>query len=315
MVTPRAYKISHVKCRLNYAYFSWLILGFKYNKLKGLLKLIIEYKNELIHEHTAISCIKEFLFAACDTLESGTTVSEIKDFDLPIGVILQSIANAHKLDHIRLTKNKLSKQFQILKISNKVFKKRHKDAVALYQTADPNKSIDGIKPHQFIHDFLVNSKSSTPKQSQIAQQVVKNLDEAFELCNVELHLSVGQRLYRGMSLTESDIEEMIDASERQTPIKHQNYMSTSLSESVAKVFSAISYLGNLQKNPDGIEMTDVVLVLTNRRKNLAFIMPDALRKPNYNQGQMEILLPRNLQILPTHFELNEFDAKIYVDIL
>ena len=276
--------------------------------------MIIEYKNELIHEHTAISCIKEFLFAACETLASGKTLSDLQDFDLPIGVILQSISNSHKLDYMRLAKNEESKQFQILSISNTIFKDHHKDAVSLYQTADAKKMIDGFKPHQYIHEFLLNPKSTTPNQTQKAQQVVRNLDEAFERSEYELNLSIGQRLYRGISLSELDVEKMIEACDSHIPIKHENYMSTSLSESVAKAFSAISYLGKLQKSPD-IEMTDVVVVLTNRRNKLPFIMPDALRKPNYNQGQMEILLPRNTHILPTHFELNEFDAKIYMDIL
>lgn len=69
--------------------------------------MIIDYKPELIHEHTAIGCVSEFLHDACKKLATAT--KDINDFDLPIGSILQCLSNSHKLDYIRLVKNDDSK--------------------------------------------------------------------------------------------------------------------------------------------------------------------------------------------------------------
>ncbi|WP_336511801.1 ADP-ribosyltransferase, partial [Vibrio anguillarum] len=113
-------------------------------------------------------------------------------------------------------------------------------------------------------------------------------------------------------MTEAQLQEFFDAADTGTPLTHKNYMSTSLSESIAKAFSALSYLGKLRENPDDAStLAAVVIELTNRRNDLEFILPDALKLVNHNQGQMEVLLPRNIKILPTHFELDEFNAKIY----
>ncbi|MCL1080067.1 hypothetical protein D5R81_18750 [Parashewanella spongiae] len=278
--------------------------------------MIIDYKTELIHEHTAINCVSEFLAEACNALESSTSSKDIEDFDLPIGVILQCIANSHKLDYIRLAKNSRSKQYQIIKEFDGAFKPRHQKAVALYQSASRDKIIDGLKPHQYIHQYLLNSQEVTSAQTQSAQIVVKHLDEAFDISKQYLSLSKGQRLYRGVSISEKELQKYIDSSEGGQPFVNTNYMSTSLSESIAKAFSALSYLGKLRIEPDvANDLTDIVLVLTNRKEELPFIVPDALKKVNHNQGQMEVLLPRDIQLLPTHFEFDEFNAKIYADIV
>ncbi|EGQ8079845.1 hypothetical protein G5G45_004283 [Vibrio vulnificus] len=278
--------------------------------------MIIDYKTELIHEHTAIACVSEFLIDACMILETKDKKEELEDFDLPIGVILQCIANSHKLDFIRLAKQDGSKQQRIINILKAILKPRHTKAVALYQSASKDKIIDELKPHQYIHKYLTDNTSTTHEQTVIAQKTVRHLDEAFSLTKQDLTLKIGQRLYRGVSITEAQLQEFFDAADTGTPLTHKNYMSTSLSESIAKAFSALSYLGKLRENPDDAStLAAVVIELTNRRNDLEFILPDALKLVNHNQGQMEVLLPRNIKILPTHFELDEFNAKIYADIV
>lgn len=278
--------------------------------------MIIDYKTELIHEHTAIACVSEFLLDACTILETKSEKEELEDFDLPIGVILQCIANSHKLDFIRLAKQDGSKQQKIINELKAVLSSRHIKAVALYQSASRDKIIDELKPHQYIHKYLSDNTSTTQEQTKIAQKTIKNLDEAFALSKKTLTLKTGQRLYRGISISEAQLQQFFDASENGTPLTHKNYLSTSLSESIAKAFSALSYLGKLRENPDNAgTLTDIVIELTNRRNDLEFILPDALKPVNRNQGQMEVLLPRDVKILPTHFELDEFNAKIYADIV
>lgn len=278
--------------------------------------MIIDYKTELIHEHTAIACVSEFLLDACTILETKNKKEELEDFDLPIGVILQCIANSHKLDFIRLAKQDKSKQQKIINILKGILQPRHSKAVALYQSASKEKIIDELKPHQYIHKYLIDNTSTTQKQTNSAKKTIKNLDEAFSLSKQDLTLKTGQRLYRGISISEAQLQDFFIAADTNTPLTHKNYMSTSLSESIAKAFSALSYLGKLRENPDEAStLTDLVIELTNRRNDLEFILPDALKPVNYNQGQMEILLPRDIKILPTHFELDEFSAKIYADIV
>lgn len=278
--------------------------------------MIIDYKTELIHEHTAIACVSEFLLDACTILETKSEKEELEDFDLPIGVILQCIANSHKLDFIRLAKQDGSKQQKIINALKAVLSSRHVRAVALYQSASRDMIIDELKPHQYIHKYLIDNTSTTEEQTKSARKTVKNLDEAFALSKQALTLKTGQRLYRGISISEAQLQEFVDASESGTPLTHKNYLSTSLSESIAKAFSALSYLGKLRENPDNAStLTDIVIELTNRRNDLEFILPDALKPVNRNQGQMEVLLPRDIKILPTHFELDEFNAKIYADIV
>ncbi|EID4380374.1 hypothetical protein LBY39_002081 [Vibrio parahaemolyticus] len=278
--------------------------------------MIIDYKTELIHEHTAIACVSEFLLDACMILETKDKKEELEGFDLPIGVILQCIANSHKLDFIRLAKQDGSKQQRIINLLKTILEPRHTRAVTLYQSASKKKIIDKLKPHQYIHKYLSDNTSTTQQQSKMAQKTVKDLDEAFSLSKQNLTLKTGQRLYRGVSITEAELQEFFDAADSGTPLTHKNYMSTSLSESIAKAFSALSYLGKLRENPDDAStLTALVIELTNRRNDLEFILPDALKLVNHNQGQMEVLLPRDIKILPTHFEIDEFNAKIYADIV
>ncbi|EMQ2878609.1 hypothetical protein V9N52_003929 [Vibrio navarrensis] len=276
--------------------------------------MIIDYKPELIHEHTAIGCVSEFLSDACKTLER--TTKDINDFDLPIGSILSCLSNSHKLDYIRLVKNDQSKQKQIMQAYRGTFKESHKTAIALYQSASDKNIIDGLKPHQFINGYLSNQSALTNAQITKSKTVINHIDDAFSLASSKLKLQVGQRLYRGVSINEAGLNEYIDAYENQRTLKIDGYMSTSLSESIAKSFAALSYLGKLRADISSADdLTDFVIVLTNRREGLPFIVPDALRKPAHNQGQMEVLLPRGLELKPTHFELTEFNAKIYADIV
>lgn len=276
--------------------------------------MIIDYKPELIHEHTAISCVSEFLSEACKKL--AQTTKDINDFDLPIGSILSCLSNSHKLDYIRLVKDDHSKQKKIIQAYRGIFKNKHKEAIALYQSAADKNTIDNLKPHQFINGYLGNKSDLTEKQISKSKTAIKNIDESFTFASSKLNLQVGQRLYRGVSMSEAELNEFIDAYENQKQLKINGYMSTSLSESIAKSFAAISYLAKLRANTSlADDLIDLVIVLTNRRDGLPFIVPDALRKPAHNQGQMEVLLPRGLELKPTHFELTEFNAKIYVDIV
>lgn len=276
--------------------------------------MIIDYKPELIHEHTAIGCVSEFLSDACKKL--AQTTEDINDFDLPIGSILSCLSNSHKLDYIRLVKNDQSKQKQIIQAYKGTFKRKHKEAIAKYQSASEKFIIDGLKPHQFINGYFSNQSALTNTQVTESETVIKNIDEAFSLASSKLSLQVGQRLYRGVSMNEAGLNEYIHAYDNQKSLKINGYMSTSLSESIAKSFSALSYLGKLRADiSSAVDLTDFVIILTNRREDLPFIVPDALRKPAHNQGQMEVLLPHGLELKPTHFELTEFNAKIYADIV
>jgi hypothetical protein len=276
--------------------------------------MIIDYKPELIHEYTAIECVSEFLSDACTALVR--TTEDINDFDLPIGSILSCLSNSHKLDYIRLVKNAHSKQKQIIQAYRGTFHKKHKTAIAMYQSASEKNMIDGLKPHQFINRYLSNSGTLTSHQTAESKILVSNIDDSFSLASSKLNLQVGQRLYRGVSMNEAGLNEYIDAYENQRTLKIDGYMSTSLSESIAKSFAALSYLGKLRADISSADdLTDFVIVLTNRREGLPFIVPDALRKPAHNQGQMEVLLSRGLELKPTHFELTEFNAKIYADIV
>lgn len=186
--------------------------------------MIIDYKTELIHEHTAIACVSEFLLDACMTLETKDKKEELEDFDLPIGVILQCIANSHKLDFIRLAKQDGSKQQRIINILKAILKPRHTKAVALYQSASKEKIIDELKPHQYIHKYLTDNTSTTHEQTEMAQKTVKHLDEAFSLSKQDLTLKTGQRLYRGVSITEAQLQEFFDSADTGTPLTHKNYM-------------------------------------------------------------------------------------------
>lgn len=276
--------------------------------------MIIDYKPELIHEYTAIECVSEFLSDACTALIR--TTEDINDFDLPIGSILSCLSNSHKLDYIRLVKNAHSKQKQIIQAYRGTFHKKHKTAIAMYQSASEKNMIDGLKPHQFINRYLSNPGTLTSHQAAESKILVSNIDDSFSLASSKLNLQVGQRLYRGVSMNEAGLNEYIDAYENQRTLKIDGYMSTSLSESIAKSFAALSYLGKLRADISSADdLTDFVIVLTNRREGLPFIVPDALRKPAHNQGQMEVLLSRGLELKPTHFELTEFNAKIYADIV
>ncbi|ENM1124841.1 TPA: hypothetical protein NGR29_002817 [Vibrio parahaemolyticus] len=276
--------------------------------------MIIDYKPELIHEHTAIGCVSEFLRDACKKL--ATTTKDINDFDLPIGSILQCLSNSHKLDYIRLVKNDDSKHKKIIQSYRGTFKSRHRTAISTYQSASDKSLVDGLKPHQFINGYLSGASKLTPAQVTKSKTFINNLNESFDLASSKLQLQVGQRLYRGVSMSEADLSKYIEAYENQGTLTIDGYMSTSLSESIAKSFAALSYLGKLRADISlADDLIDFVIVLTNRRTNLPFIVPDALRKPAYNQGQMEVLLPCGLNVKPTHFELAEYNAKIYADIV
>ncbi|MCA2019239.1 ADP-ribosyltransferase, partial [Vibrio tritonius] len=229
---------------------------------------------------------------------------------------LQCLANSHKLDYIRLVKHDNSKHKKIIQEYRGTFNRKHKNAIAAYQSASEKSMIDGLKPHQFINGYLNSPNQLTKAQTTKSQTLITNLDESFTLAATKLQLQVGQRLYRGVSMSEADLNEYIDAYENDTSLLIKGYMSTSLSESIAKSFAALSYLAKLRADISiADDLTDFVIVLTNRHNNLPFIVPDALRTPAHNQGQMEVLLPHGLNIKPTHFELTEFNAKIYVDIV
>lgn len=286
--------------------------------------MIIDYKNELLHQHTAISAIcfahEQFLsnIIGCEEFEEDNK-SETSYF-APLNAILSCIAGSHKLDHIRLCCDLESKQSRIYKEYLRIFNKQDKvkESVAMYQSAKNENSVDKMKPYQIINSFLSELKLTSAQKAK-AQEWHQGLSNAFDLSKTTLSLKKGQRLYKGVSLTSENLNKYFSAMENDIFVEVETYYSTSLSESIALAFAFLSDSkrigGNLNAEADEDVYVPVVIELTNRDNGLPFIMPDAIRKPEHSQGQMEILLPPGLKLQPTHIDSDGRYVKIYADIL
>ncbi|CAM4263001.1 ADP-ribosyltransferase [Pseudoalteromonas maricaloris] len=289
--------------------------------------MLFDYKPNLIHEHTAINTVADSLEEACENLINNNDKKYINDFDVNIGTVVSCLSSSHKLDYVRAIKNKDGQRLKINAVYKRVLKKEHKDAIQQYQSARSVKQDkrdkqnkqdkeESWRPYQIINYYLTSPGKLSSEQKEEGKIAAENLANAFDLVKSETTLKVGQRLYRGLTLTREELDKYIEAEEKDQPLKVKQFQSTSLSESIAQSFAALSYVKKLRNDIKVADnLVNLVLVMTNRRKELPFLIPDILRKPHHNQGQMEILLPNGLELRPTHFELKNFRARIYVDIV
>lgn len=280
--------------------------------------MIIDYKNELMHQHTAIKAIM-FAYEEFKTiLRKGENYNNGNDYYAPIEAILNCIASSHKLDHLRLCCDKNSRQYQIAKVYKSIFKNSKKQiiAVAKYQSANHREEIDSLKPYQIINKLCLD-KFLTATQSELGKAWHDDIIEAFLTASENHGLQIGQRLFRGTSFYENQLDIYEIAQAVQQPLVLPSFTSTTLSESVALSFSILTnsrlFLASTGKRP--LQSFPVLLELSNRCRNLSFIMPDALRKPERSQGQMEILLNKNTVIKPTFIDRSNNFVKIYADIV
>ncbi|WP_063668807.1 ADP-ribosyltransferase [Aliivibrio fischeri] len=281
--------------------------------------MIIDYKNELLHEFSAINSVRnsyqQFLIGL-ETLEGKSNDQYIA----PLNAILSCIAGSHKLDHIRLCCEEDSKHSKIFSEYEKCFdeekQKDEREAISKYQSASKYDKVDGLKPHQLINMHL-NGESLKVKQRNRAVKWINGLRSGFEVSSGSCTLQVGQRLFRGVTLNQEHFGGYVSAKENGTPMSLNGFASTSLSESVATAFATLSHANRLQYLEKEEENPHIpaVLELTNRYSNLPFLMPDALRKPERSQGQMEVLLPEGVSLQPTYIDFSVKPVKIYADIL
>lgn len=273
--------------------------------------MIIDYRNEILHEHSAINSVR---FSYQRFLDSRDQPEDT--YIAPLNAILSCIAGSHKLDYIRLCCDKSSKQSIIYLKYASCFNDKERNAIAMYQSADRNHSVDGLKPHKIINMYL-NKETLNHKQTQNATEWTRNLRSSFTSSSTCCVLQVGQRLFRGVTLNQDEFNQYVDAQRDGTSIKLNGFSSTSLSESVATSFATLSHANRLQDLDKEATKPHlpVVIELTNRYSGLPFLMPDALRKPERSQGQMEILLPEGLTLQPTYIDLSVQPVKIYADIV
>jgi len=282
--------------------------------------LIIDYKNELLHEHTALQAIL-FAYGQYKMNIQKDEADEGEGYYAPLNAILSCIAGSHKLDHIRLCCDETSNHFLLFESYRADFLKgdARSAAVAKYQTARREDQIDGMKPYQIINAYLAR-KSLTLSQNFKANLWLKRINEAFEVASKRYCLQVGQRLFRGVTLTEKELAVYQQALAKGEKIRSEGFASTSLSESIALAFAVFSDTRHLENHSE-LEVEEnephvpVVFELTNRYKNLPFLMPDALRRPERSQGQMEVLLPHGIWFQPTYIDFKDKLIKIYADLV
>lgn len=272
-----------------------------------------------MHEFSAINSVRYSYQQFLDGLETSEDKSN-DQYIAPLNAILSCIAGSHKLDHIRLCCEEGSKHSTIFLKYEKCFdelnQKDEREAIAMYQSASKHDKVNGLKPHQIINMHL-NSETLQAKQKTKAEKWINGLRSGFAISSATCTLQVGQRLFRGVTLNKEQFGEYVLAQDSCVPLELNGFASTSLSESVATAFATLSYANRLQflekeeENPH----IPVVLELTNRYSNLPFLMPDALRKPERSQGQMEVLLPEGVALQPTYIDLSVRPVKIYADIL
>lgn len=276
--------------------------------------MIFDFKPRLIHEHTAIDLVSKCIASSCENLINSK--EDINDFDLPVSSVVSCLASSHKLDYMTLIKEEDRKRSEIMKVYKSELTESQCKAINLYQSANRQDKIFGLKPYQCINTYLENPDELNNKQKDKAEELDKDLQEAFDKVKNKMNLKIGQRLYRGVTVNKEELMRYSDAFEADSYVVKESYLSTSLSESIAASFSALTYVNKLRQDINKADdLSNLVFVITNRKRGLPFIVPDALRKPNNNQGQMEILLPKNLKLKPTHFELEDFNAKVYMDIV
>lgn len=276
--------------------------------------MIINYKNELLNEAAVIHMIDRAV---------ATSVNDIDDskyycFDMPLSNALSCIAATHKMEYINLASpnGKRRPLQEVLEKSQDLFNKQEVAAIRAYQTAKRRKEPDELKPYQLINRYLYKNVSLNTKQTLEAARFVSLLDSALKKASRHYSLKVGQRLYRGLSMKSSELLKYLDAEDSGATIAHSGYMSTSLSESIARTFAAWGFMKSIvdTDNTDE-ESIQVVMMLTNTIRGLPFLQPDVLRTSAFNQGQLEVLLPRSLHLRPTHLEVTGKFATIYADIV
>ncbi|HFQ5290434.1 hypothetical protein CGT68_18315 [Vibrio cholerae] len=281
--------------------------------------MIIDYKNELLHEFSAINSVRNSYQQFIDGLQESEDNSD-DQYIAPLNAILSCIAGSHKLDHIRLCCEENSKHSEIFAIYadkfDEVKQKDEREAIAKYQSANAKDKVNGLKPHQLINMHL-NGQELKIGQRRHAERWVAGLRKSFKIASGSCTLQVGQRLYRGVTLNRHDLDKYVLAQQENTPMDILGFASTSLSESVATAFATLSHANRLQYLEVEEENPHIpsVLELTNRYPNLPFLLPDALRKPERSQGQMEILLPEGISLQPTYIDFSVQPVKIYADIL
>lgn len=260
--------------------------------------------------------IDRAVHTSINSLDEG---SKLYCFDMPLSNALSCIAASHKMEYVNLASpNGTRRPLQeIIGKSDGIFSKEEKDTISAYQTAKKRRNSDDLKPYQLINQYLYQNASLTEQQKNEAKTAVSRLDSAFKKAKAHYSLKVGQRLYRGLSMKPNELIEYVDAEDTGKTISHTGFMSTSLSESIARTFAAWGFMKDIcATSDDSDESLQVVMVLTNTIRGLAFLLPDVLRKSTaLNQGQLEVLLPRALHLRPTHLEKNGQFATIYADIV
>ena len=126
-------------------------------------------------------------------------------------------------------------------------------------------------------------------------------------------LTRGQQLFRGVSASQSFIQALCASTDNEFH-RLDSFVSTSLSECVATAYAYYSrIMVPIQDNEPCIPL---LFRLNNRVKSLPFILTDGVKKDlRYNKGQMEILLPRTLQVRTTHFDYQDQLAIMDLDIV
>lgn len=279
--------------------------------------MIIEYTHELLHKHTAINAI----ITSYDAFKRHLLIASAErcaSYYSQMNAILACVCGAHKFDYIRLCSDNRSRYSEIQRDYTTLFsdEEQLRAAIAKYQSANPRDMIDKLKPCKIINRVM-SGKPLTRQQTQRGTQWCSDLTRAFVTAAERHRLQPGQRLFRGITLPRQKIDNLRSALKSKI---HENYLgftSTSLSECVALSFAVIADSTHLTLSGDGDLQSHlpVVIELTNRRQDLPFLMPDAIRKPERNQGQLEILLDNSLSLKPTWIEAEQYYVKVFADIV
>ncbi|MFV7771670.1 ADP-ribosyltransferase [Shewanella marisflavi] len=281
--------------------------------------MIIDYKSDLLNESAALNMVDRAFMDGISELKISSTESQSRSFDQHLSNALSCIAASHKVEYANLAMPKNGKRrpvFEIREKSEKIFSDDEKSAISDYQSAAERSKIEGLKPHQYINRCLYKTGSLSAKQRKSALSAIHSLDSAFNKARTQYSLKVGQRLYRGLCLSPEEILSYINAEAEGATIPQPGYLSTSLSESIARTFAAWAWVKQFRNDPSRFnDFVEVVFVLTNRVSGQSFLQPDVLRLVNRNQGQLEVLLPRRLHLKPTYFESHNQSARIYADIV
>lgn len=283
--------------------------------------MIFDYKNELMHEYTALNTVRDSLKIFTEGIDSISSENDDEpSYVAPLNAILSCISGSHKLDHMRLCSDPNSRHTKVSSYYKEAFgdteSEESKKAIAMYQTAQNKYMVDGLKPYQFINKYL-HGESLTEKQEECAVKYIEGIKSAFQLASQKYTLQIGQRLFRGATLDEVTFSHYQNSCDKNVPIRLKGYSSTSLSESVASSFAAFSYALRMKKPEEEVDNPHIPIVfeLTNRKANLPFVLPDAFRRPERSQGQMELLLPSGLDVVPTYIDYGVSPVKIYIDIM